>query len=274
MVKIYLTAKHFEGCSDNTIENYLNILRVFFETVRVSPQDVQTNTIRMFLMQYQAQKKVTNITLDKYRQVINSFFEWCVNEEYMTKNPCKNIHEIKHEIKQHHALTRRQFEIVRRKCKSKRDLAIVDVLFSTGCRVNELVNMKISDINTSDYSIHIIGKGNKHNTVYLNDTAQLSLEDYMVNERQGNSDYIFVSERKPHGKLTPRAIQMMFNNMGLTFKVYPHKIRHTTATIALKNGMPITQIQKMLGHSSVATTQRYAETSQDEVAIAHSKYVI
>lgn len=276
LVKLYLASKRLEGCSDETLNNYFGILRIFFETVRKSPQDVQTNEIRMFLAQYQMQTKVSDISLDKYRQILCGFFTWCTDEEYIAKNPCKNIHKIKYEIKQRHALTRIQFEKLRRNCKSKRELAIIDVLYSTACRVSELTNMKFSDINNDGESINIIGKGNKHNTVYLNSVAQLSLEDYIQNERKGDSDYIFVSTRKPYKRLSKRSIETILSNIGksINLHVYPHKVRHTTATIALKNGMPITQIQKMLGHSSVATTQIYAETSQEELAISHRQYVI
>lgn len=156
-------------------------------------------------------------------------------------------------------------------------MAIIDTLFSTACRVSELANMKFSDIDTSNNSIHIIGKGNKHNTVYLNTNAILSLQDYIQNERKGTSDYIFVTQRKPYKRISVRTIQRLFdvieNKINLTLS--PHIIRHTTATLAAKNGMPIEQIQKMLGHSSIATTQKiYVETLQEEVAMSHERYVI
>ena len=276
IVRTYLASKKLEGLANSTIKNYGNQLKIFFEMIQKIPQDITTNDIRMYLYQYQLQEKISDRTLDKHRERLNCFFEWCVNEEYITRNPCRNIHKIRYEEKQRHALTRLQLEQIRRLCESKRDLAIIDILFSTGCRVSELINMKFSDLNDST-SINIIGKGNKHNIVYFNTNAILSLQDYINNERKGNSDYIFVTQRYPYKQISVRTVQRLFNIMGneIGLTLSPHIIRHTTATIAVKNGMPITQVQKMLGHSSVATTQRiYVETSQEEVAISHEKYVI
>lgn len=274
LVKLYLASKSLEGLSDNTVDLYFNRLKIFFDTVGYKhPKDISTNEIRMFLAQYQIQNKVSDRTLDKFRQVLNCFFEWCANEEYILKNPCKNIKEIKFEVEPRHSLTRYQLEQVRRLCKTKRDLAIVDTLYSTGCRVTELINMKFEDIN-DDNSISIVGKGKKHNTVYLNDTALISLQDYIESERKGNSEYVFVSYYSPFNQIKTRTVEKMFSDMNVDFKLTPHIIRHTSATLALQSGMPITQVQKMLGHANVNTTQIYAETLQDEVALAHKRYVI
>lgn len=273
LVKIFLSSKKLEGCSDKTIGFYANRLKIFFDTVRHHPQDIVTNEIRLFLAEYQVRAGLSDRTLDKFRQVLNGFFEWCLNEEYISKNPCKNIKEIKYEVVPRCSLTRFQLERVRRSCKTKRDLAVVDVLYSTGVRVSELVNMKLSDMDGD--AIKIIGKGKKHNIVYLNDAAKISLDEYLK-ERKGDNDYIFVSDRNPYGKLSTRSIERLITNVsqGMNIKLTPHILRHTSATLALQSGMPITQVQKMLGHSSVNTTQIYAETSQEEVKTSHRKYVI
>ena len=275
LVKIYLSSKKLEGLSDGSIKMYANRLRIFFEEVRRSPEEIETNEIRLFLVQYQQQNNISDRTLDKFRQILNGFFDWCLNEEYITKNPCRNIKEIKYEVEPRKSLTRFQLERLRRTCKSKRDLAIVDVLYSTGCRVTELVNMKFSDMDEAENSVKIIGKGKKHNTVYLNTNAQISLNEYL-SERKGDSEYIFVSDREPHDQLSVRSVQRVIGDLAdeLGFELSPHILRHTSATLALQNGMEITQVQKMLGHSSVNTTQIYAETSQEEVAISHKRYVI
>lgn len=275
VAKLYLASKRLEGLSEDTLKNYSSRLRAFFEEVQKQPQDIKTNEVRLFLVQYQMRTKVSDRTLDKFRQILNSFFDWCLNEEYITKNPCKNIKEIKYEVEPRHSLTRFQLERLRRGCKNKRDLAIIDVLYSTGCRVRELVNMRFCDYDSTDNSIEIIGKGKKHNTVYLNTNAQISLGEYLK-ERKGDSEYIFVSDRAPHGQLSTRNIQHIISVLGneLNYKLSPHIIRHTSATLALQGGMPITQVQKMLGHASVSTTQIYAETSQDDVAVSHKRYVI
>ena len=275
LARYYLASKKLEGVTDSTIEAYAITLRVFFDHTEKAPKDITTNDIRLFLATYQMQQGITDRSLDKYRQTINGFFEWAVNEEYITKNPCKNIKAIKYEVEPRKALTRLQLERLRRSCKTARDLAVIDVLYSTGCRVSELVNMKLADIDFNDNTVKIIGKGRKHNTVYLNDAARLSLDAYL-SIRQGDSEYVFVSDRAPHGKLTTRSVEVMFSQLGKQFnlKLTPHIIRHTSATLALQNGMTITQVQKMLGHASVNTTQIYAETSQADVATAHRRYVI
>ena len=275
MVRLYLASKKLEGASYNTIDNYGNILRVFFDEVRKPPQELSTNEIRYFLAQYQMRRGISDRSLDKYREVLNTFFDWCANEEYTDKNPCKKINKIKYEIEPRRSLTRFQLERLRRNCQTPRELAIVDVLFSTACRATELVNMKFTDFDTANNAIKIIGKGGKHNVVYLNTNAQLSLNEYLKT-RKGDSEYIFCSDRKPYGKLSTRSIEVIFDKISvdLCFKVTPHIIRHTSATLALQNGMEITQVQKMLGHSNVNTTMIYAETSQEDVATSHKRFVI
>ena len=275
LVRYYLAAKKTEGLSDNSIALYGRTLKIFFEQVEKVTQDITTNDVRLFLAQYKQQRKVSDRALDKYRQVICGFFTWCQNEEYIVKNPCKNIHSMRYEVEPRRALTRLQLERVRRSCKTKRDLAIVDVLYSTGCRVNELVNMRLSDVDFMNNSIEIVGKGRKHNTVYLNEAARISLDEYLQ-DRKGSDDHLFVSDKKPYGKLTTRTIEHIFSKIGEQFnmRLTPHILRHTSATLALQSGMSITQVQKMLGHSSVNTTQIYAETMQEDVANAHRRYVI
>ena len=275
IAKTYIAVKTLEGRSQNTIELYGRFLRYFFERVGKCPQDITTNDIRLFLAEYKAQRGISDRTLDKYRQILRVFFTWATDEEYLTKNPCRNIKEIKYEVKPRRALTRFQLEKLRRACRTKRDIAIVDVLYSTGCRVSELANMRLSDVDFNEKSVKIVGKGGKHNTVYLNTNAQLSLEEYL-RSRDDDSDYLFVSERKPHRNIDKRTVEHVFAILSqeVNFHVTPHVIRHTTATLGLQSGMKITEVQKMLGHSSVNTTQIYAETSQEDVRTAHLKYVV
>lgn len=274
-VKIYLASKRIEGLSDKTIANYQKIITIFFERVNKQPQEVTTNDIRLYLAAYKMQRKVSDRTLEKYREILYCFFSWLSDEEYITKNPCRTIRPFKYEQKPRKALTRFQLELLRRMIHDNRELAIIDVLFSTGCRVSELVNMKLSDIDLETKSIHIIGKGNKHNTVYLNDKAYISIKEYMKT-RKGNSDYLFVRERRPYDKLSARSVEVMLKKyekpLGCTLS--PHIIRHTTATLGLQAGMTITEVQKMLGHANVSTTQIYAETLQTDVMQAHKRYVV
>ena len=275
IAKTYIAVKSLEGLSELTLRNYTCRLREFFDSVGKQPQDVTANDVRMFLVKHKAQNKVSDRTLDKIRQVLKTFFTWAVDEEYLTKNPCRNIKEIKFEITPRLALTRLQLEQLRRACRTKREKTIVDVLYSTGCRVSELVGMKKSHIDVENRTIHIVGKGRKHNDVYLNSNAILSLDDYLA-ERQDDSEYLFVSERKPHDKLESRAIQKIFTQLSkvVGFKVTPHIMRHTMATLAVQSGMQITEVQDALGHASVATTQIYAEILKDDVRRSHLKYVV
>ena len=275
IAKTYLAIKSLEGLSEKTINFYKNRLKIFFETVEKQPQDVTANDVRMYLATYKMSKNISDRTLEKYRQILYCFFSWAVDEEYLIKNPCRNISVIKFETTPRKSLTRIQLEQLRRACRTKREIAIVDVLYSTGCRVAELVRMKKSDVDTGNKSIHIVGKGRKHNTVYLNSNAVLSLDDYLCS-RHDDSDYLFIRERRPHNSIDTRTVQHIFSELSniVGFHVSPHIIRHTTATLSLQSGMPITQVQKMLGHSSVATTQIYAETLQEDVMYSHEKYVV
>ena len=275
MVKYYLASKKLEGVSDNTIRLYSNRLRLFFETVQKRPEDVTSNDIRVFLAVFKAQRGVSDRTLDKVRQILNGFFLWANAEEYIDKNPCHTINEIKYEVKPRQALTRFQLERLRRACKTKREIAIVDILYSTGCRVSELSRMKISDIDNETKSIQIIGKGSKHNTVYLNTNAILSISEYL-DSRNDDSEYLIVTANSSHEQIQPSGIEKLFRELSerVGFKVTPHVIRHTTATLSLQSGMPMTQVQKLLGHSNITTTQIYAETSQEDVRISHQRFVV
>ena len=275
LAELFLQSKKLEGLSDNSLKLYRGRLQIFFEIMQKRVEEVTTNDIRCFLVGYQKRTGITDRTLDKFRQIINVFYTWLVDEEYITKNPCRNIKEIKYEVKPRKSLTRMELEIVRRACTSKRDLAIVDTLYSTGCRVSELANMRISDINTEDKSINIVGKGKKHNVCYFNTNAQLSLNEY-IETRKDDSPYLFVSIRKPHNKLSTKAIELIFRDIAKKtgIVVTPHIMRHTCATLSLQSGMPLPQVQKMLGHASSDTTLIYAEISKEDIKQSHIKYVI
>lgn len=275
IAEIYLQSKLLEGISKETERLYRGRLRIFFENVQKLPEQITTNDIRRFLATYKMQTDITDRSLDKFRQIINVFFEWLKEEEYIEKNPCKNIKEIKYEVTPRKALTRMELEKLRRACKTKRELAIVDTLYSTGCRVSELANMKKSDINIEDKSIHIVGKGSKHNTCYFNTNAQISLNDY-ISSRKDNNEYLFVMSKRPFAKLSASSIEDIFKTLSKRsgLHVTPHIMRHTAATIALQSGMPLQQVQKMLGHASSNTTLIYAEVLQDDIKNSHLKYVV
>ncbi len=275
LAELFLQNKKLEGLSENSLTLYRGRLKIFFETMQKNPEEVTTNDIRCFLVGYQKRTGISDRTLDKFRQIINVFYTWLTDEEYITKNPCRNIKEIKYEVTPRRSLTRMELEMIRRACKTKRDLAIVDTLYSTGCRVSELINMKISDINAEDKSIHIIGKGKKHNTCYFNTNAQLSLNEY-IEERKDDNPYLFVTSRRPFNRLSIKNVELIFKKLSIStgIIVTPHIMRHTCATLSLQSGMPLPQVQKMLGHASSDTTLIYAEISKDTIKNSHIKYVI
>lgn len=274
-LKVFLASKRLEGLSDASIRIYSLRLRQFYETVGKPTEAVTTNDVRLFLASYKSVRKVSDRSLDKFRQIINGYFTWLCDEEYITKNPCRTIKAFKYEAEPRQALSRYQLERLRRLCKTPRELAIVDVLYSTGCRVSELCNMKLSDIDFENHSVHIVGKGKKHNTVYLNSNAIISLADYL-NSRKGNDDYVFLSVYKPYGRITPHNVERIMKELSkdLGCKLTPHIMRHTMATLSLEAGMPINQVQKILNHSSVNTTQIYAKTSAADVKESHRRYVV
>jgi len=274
LVQMYIECKRLEGLSGKSLKLYAGRLKIFFEWVNKEPLDVEARDIRNFLSNYQKFRGITDRTLDKFRQIINGFFTWLTDEEYMAKNPCRNIKEIKYEVSQRPYLTRLQLELFRRCTTNKRDLAIVDTLYSTGCRVSELTNMRISQIDTENKCIEIIGKGKKHNIVYFNTNAQISLNEY-IESRTDNSDYLFVNFMNDK-HVSVSTVEHLFKKLSeiAGVKATPHTMRHTNASLALQSGMEITTVQRMLGHSSVATTQIYAEMAQDDLKNAHLKYVI
>lgn len=275
LAELFLQSKRLEGLSPNSEKLYRGRLRIFFETMNKGPEKITTNDIRCFLVNYKRHRNLSDVSLDKFRQIINVFFTWCVDEEYLVKNPCRNIKEIKFEYKPRKALTRMELEKLRRACECKRDLAIIDTLYSTGCRVSELVNMKLSDINTEDKSISILGKGKKYNTCYFNTNAQISLNEY-IESRKDNSSYLFVQKRRRNEHISTRAVEVIVKETGkkVGLDITPHILRHTCATLSLQSGMPLTQVQKMLGHASPDTTLIYAEVLQDDIRNSHSKFVI
>lgn len=278
LVKTYIVCKKIDGLSEQTLHNYHMHLKNFFMYIRKDPKNITANDIRIFLYKYQEIHKITNRSLDKIRQVISGFFQWAQDEEYIQKNPAKNINQIKYESKPRQALNQLELEYIRRACGTPRELAMIEVLYSTGCRVSELSVLKISDVDFAEKKVHLFGKGKKHRFSYLNAKAEVALKEYLQT-RNDNSEYLFVTERKPIKNLNKEAIEKIVRNISKrTFgdqkKVTPHIFRHTTATTAMKNGMPIQSIQLMLGHSKIDTTMIYAHTDESMVKYEHEKSVI
>lgn len=277
LVKTYLICKRIEGLSEQTIYNYRRHLIGFFLTVQKSPEDVNANDIRAYLYMYQAQRGITNRSLDKLRQHIATFFQWCQNEEYIAQNPARKIASIKYEIKPRKALSQMELEYVRLACNTVRERAMVEVLYSTGCRVSELAALKLSDVDFDAKKVHLFGKGSKHRESFINAKAEVTLKEYLKT-RTDACEYLFVTERKPIKQLQKPAIEKIIRELSdrceCDKKFTPHTFRHTTATTAIKNGMPVESIQKMLGHSKIDTTMIYAHADTEMVQNQHAKSII
>lgn len=277
LVKTYIVVKKTEGLSNGTLQNYALILRTFFDWCRKSPVDVNANDIRVFLYEYSANRKVSDRTLDKYRQMICWFFSWARGEEYIPHNPARAIKAIKHEVKERQALTQLEMEQLRSGCETVRDRAVLELMYSTGCRVSELAGLKRSDINWQDGTVHLFGKGRKHRTSYLNARATVALKAYL-RTRTDSSDALIVTERAPHKPVSKETIEAVLRRIaetsGIGRKVTPHVIRHTTATIAVNAGMPIEDVSKLLGHASVNTTMIYAKPTAGKIKSEHIRCVV
>jgi len=276
-VKLYIASKHIQNVSKGTLENYYRTLHHFFKTVALPIEQVTTNHIRLYLNHYKIKRDVKNNTLEGIRVCLNGFFEWCVDEEIIPKNPARRVKHIKYRDDERLPMSDLELETVRQSCASPREKAMVDFLYSTACRVSEFVALNKADINWQDRTVRIRhGKGDKARTTYLNASADVSLRAYLAT-RTDDSEALFVSARRPHHRLTSKAVQneiaKIVNRCDLTVHVTPHIFRHTAASLALQRGMPIDQVQRFLGHSKIETTLRYAKLLGADVQNSHGKYV-
>ena len=277
-VQIYIVSKKISGLSEKTLYLYLIVLTDFFRTVCKKPEKVTANDIRVYLYQYQKEHGISNRTLDCKRTIICSYFNWMASEEYIIRNPAINMHPIKYERKHKRAMSQLDLERVRLACETKREKAIVEVLYSTGCRVTELERLNISDVNFETKEVMLFGKGSKHRTSYLNAKAEVALKDYL-SIRTDDNPALFVYDRKPYERLKKSGIEFLIRKMmkrtsGITTHVTPHIFRHTTATTALDRGMSIVDVSKLLGHTRIETTMEYITTNSDSVKNNHHNCVI
>ena len=278
VLKQYLTAKEVEGCVDGTVKNYRYILTLLFSSVEKDIKDIETVDIRRFLREYKEQRGVSDVTLDKYREAIAWFFQWCHEEGIISINPTHNLKPIKHEDQQRKAMTRLELELFRSACETVRERAIVEFLYSTACRVSELCSIKKSDINLREQTVKIFGKGRKERTSWMNAKCLVALSQYLES-RDDDSEFLFVNQNNPHGQCSRTSIERLLKKIqaranGISFKVTPHIMRHSSATHALQSGMEIAEISKFLGHSKLETTMRYAHVSTEDVMISHRKHVV
>lgn len=276
----YLDACTIEGKSKSTIKHKRLMLELFFGAVQLPVERITTNDVRRYLASYKAERGISDRTLDGMRITFNALFKWLTVNEYIPKNPVEKIAPIRYEKKERKALKRIEFEQLRNACDNKTDLAMVDFMFSTGCRVSEVVHAKLSDINWQNHSVKVInGKGKKDRTVYMSDRCVLSLKDYIDNIRKGDSEYIFVSKCRPYNALTigciEKRLRLIVKRCGeISTPVSPHIMRHTFGTLGYQGGMKLEELQVVMGHESIDTTRIYAEINSDDVRVAHAKAVI
>lgn len=278
--RVYMVAKKIEGMSPESMKTYNFYLTDFFEHINRPFEQVTTNDIRIYLYETQKRTGVSNRTLDGKRLVINTFMDWCWKEGYIPNNPCASIKPIKFEEKPREPLSNMELEIVRDACENYRDKAMIELFYSTGCRLSEMVNLKISDIDFTSKEVHLFGKGSKHRTSYLNAKAEYMLKKYFELERPKDSisDSVFVIFRKPYNGMQKGAIyarvKAIQKRSGIERSLFPHLLRHTMATHALNRGMNVAEVKEILGHEKLDTTMIYAKISHDSVKFNHKRYII
>ena len=274
-LEMFLDAKTIEGCSERTIQYYRVTIKKMFESVTDVVRKITTEDMRTYLSEYQKLNNCSKVTVDNIRRNISSFFSWLEEENHILKSPMKRIHKIKTNQQVKEIINDEDIEKLRDKCSCKRDLAIVDLLYSTGIRVGELVNLNISDINFEDRECVVFGKGGKERKVYFDAKAKLHLQAY-INSRTDDNMALFVTLDAPYDRLKISGVEIRMRQLGRSInltRIHPHKFRRTMATRAIDKGMPIEQVQKILGHSQIDTTMKYAMVNQNNVKSSHKKYI-
>lgn len=275
LLNSFISAKKIEGCSDKTLAYYRNTIERLLHALSVAICHITTADIRTYLSNYQEEHLSSKVTIDNMRRIFSSFFAWLEDEDYIAKSPVRRIHKVKTDSLVKEVLSDEQLEQLRDSCTNKRDLAIIDILSSTGIRVGELVKLNREDIDFHERQCVVFGKGNKERIVYFNARTKLHLQQYL-NERTDNAPALFVSLHSPHTRLTISGVEVRIRKLGQSLsmpKVHPHKFRRTLATMAIDKGMPIEQVQRLLGHVRIDTTLHYAIVNQNNVKLGHKKYL-
>ena len=274
-LRMFLEAKRIEGCSERTTQYYRVTIEKMLESIETPIRKVTTEEIRGYLAKYQEINNCGKVTIDNIRRNISSFFSWMEEEDYILKSPMKRIHKIKAPTQVKEIISDEAIETLRDHCSCKRDLAMIDLLYSTGIRVGELVNLDREDIDFEKRECVVFGKGNKERRVYFDAKAKIHLRDYLESRTDDNKA-LFVTLDAPYDRLKISGIEIRIRGLGRRLslnKVHPHKFRRTMATRAIDKGMPIEQVQKILGHSQIDTTMQYAIVNQNNVKASHQRYI-
>lgn len=275
LLTLFLTAKEVEGCSSKTISYYESTLRHMTDTVAKPYTQMTSDDLREYLNNYENERNAGKVTIDNIRRIMSSFFAWLEDEDYIVKSPVRRIHRVKTAVVAKETLSDENLETLRDECDTLRDLAVVDILASTGMRVGELVGLDIADVNLQERECLVTGKGNKQRPVYFDARTKLHLTAYL-RSRADNNPALFVSLNGSGDRISIGGVESRLRQLGKKAgvnRVHPHKFRRTLATHAIDKGMPIEQVQKLLGHARIDTTMHYAMVNQSNVKASHRRYL-
>ncbi len=275
LMDAFIAAKRVEGCSEKSLKYYQTTITNMLSEIDKNIQEIDTNDLRLYLTEYQKKKGAGRVTIDNIRRILSSFFAWLEEEDYILKSPVRRIHKVKSASIVKETYSDEELEKMRDNCTTTRDLALIDILASTGMRIGELVLLNRDDINFSERECIVFGKGDKERMVYFDARTKIHLQSYLK-ERIDDNPALFVSLRSPFTRMSIGGIESRLRTMGRKLeisKVHPHKFRRTLATMAIDKGMPIEQLQRLLGHERIDTTLQYAMVKQSNVKNAHRKYI-
>ena len=275
MISAFIAAKRIEGCSEKTLSYYNKTIESMVTEISKPVQRITTDDIRQYLTAYQLERKSSKVTIDNIRRILATFYSWLEDEDYIVKSPVRRIHKVKTAKVIKDTYTDEALELMRDHCDSLRDLAVIDLLASSGMRVGEMVLLNRDDINFNDRECVVFGKGNKERLVYFDARTKIHLQNYL-DSRVDSNPALFVTLRAPYDRLQIGGVEMRLRQLGRRLsipKVHPHKFRRTLATSAIDKGMPIEQVQQLLGHQKIDTTMHYAMVKQQNVKLAHRKYI-
>ena len=275
VIESFLSAKRIEGCSEKTLRYYRRTIEAMTDDLGKPPEQITTADLREYLTDYQRTRRSSKVTIDNIRRILSSFFSWLEDEDYIVKSPARRIHKVKTAKIVLDTYSDEDLERMRDQCGSLRDLAMIDLLASSGMRVGELVSLNRDDMDFTERECVVLGKGNKERLVYFDARAKIHLQKYLE-MRIDDNPALFVSLRSPYERLSIGGVEARLRALGQKLqipKVHPHKFRRTLATVAIDKGMPIEQVQQLLGHQKIDTTMHYAMVKQQNVKNAHRKYI-
>lgn len=274
-VACFINAKRIEGCSEKTLSYYRQTIVSMLSGIDKEPQEIVTEDLRKYLTEYQANRKSSKVTIDNIRRILSSYFSWLEDEDYIVKSPVRRIHKVKTAKVIKETYTDEALEIMRDNCCNVRDLAMIDLLASSGMRVGEMIAINRDDINFNERECVVFGKGSKERIVYFDARTKIHLQNYLES-RTDTCPALFVSLTAPHDRLQIGGVERRLRELGKRLnlpRVHPHKFRRTLATSAIDKRMPIEQVQQLLGHQKIDTTMHYAMVKQQNVKLAHRKYI-